>query len=220
LIMGQQMVWRGALMAMEGRFDEARASLAAGLQHANDFGLTLWRGAWTMEVGQTELLAGDPEAAERALREGYVILGGLDETGFRATVGALLAEALLRQGLDGEAAAILAEIAALGAEDDVDFQVRSGAVRAELLARSGELEEAERVARAAVALAEQTDYSELRGTALVALGRVLQAARRVDEASEAVERAVGIYERKGNRVSAAAARALLEELREAARAPT
>jgi len=35
-------------------------------------------------------------------------------------------------------------------------------------------------------------------------------------ASEAVERALVIYEEKGNRVSAAAATALLEELREAA----
>jgi predicted ATPase len=220
LIIGQLMVWRGALMAMDGRYDEARASLAAGLQHADDFGLTLWRGAWTMEVGQSELLAGDAVAAERALREGYAILGGLDETGFRATVGALLAEALLRQGLDSEAAAILDEIAALGAEDDVDFQVRSGAVRAELLARSGELEEAERVVRAAVAIAEQTDYSELRGAALVAFGRVLQAASRLDEASEAVERAVGLYEQKGDRASAAAATALLEELHEAESSPT
>jgi predicted ATPase len=217
---GQLMVLRGSLMAMEGRFDEARASLSAGLQHADDFGLTLWRGSFTMELGQAELLAGDAEAAERALREGYEILTGLGETGFRATVGALLAEALLRQGRDPEAAAILDEVAPLAADDDADVQVRSRAVRAELLVRSGELEEAERVARGAVALAEQTDYSELRGAALVALGRVLQAARRIDEASEAVERALGLYEGKGNRVSAAAATALLEELREAARAPT
>jgi tetratricopeptide (TPR) repeat protein len=173
-----------------------------------------------MEVGHSELLAGDAEAAERALREGYAILGGLDETGFRATVGTLLAEALLRQGRDAEAAAILDEVAPFAAEDDVDVQVRSGAVRAELLARSGELEEAERVARRAVALAEQTDYSELRGGALVALGRVLQASHRLDEASEAVERAHGLYEGKGNRVSAAAATALLGDLREAARSPT
>ncbi len=216
LLVGQLMVWRGCFMSMEGRFDEARAALAAALQHADDFGLTLWRGCWTMEVGQTELLAGDTAAAARALREGYAILARLDETGFRATVGTLLGEALLRQGLDGEATAIIDEVALLGADDDVDFQVRSVAVRAELLARSGELEEAERLARAAVALAEQTDYSELRGAAFLALGRVLRAADRVDEASEAVERAVDLYERKGNRVSAAAATALLEQLRHAA----
>jgi predicted ATPase/class 3 adenylate cyclase len=219
LMLGQVMVWRGALMAMEGRFDEARASLAAGLQHADEFGLTLWRATWTMEVGQCELLAGDPEAAERALREGYAILAGLDETGFRATIGALLGEALVRGGRDAEAAAILTEVAALAAEDDMDPQVRSGTVRAELLARAGELEEAERVARGVVARAEQTDYSELRGAAFVALGRVLQASGRMEEASEAVERAVGLYEEKGNRVSAASATALLDELRDAERAP-
>jgi tetratricopeptide (TPR) repeat protein len=219
LLVGMFIVWRSAVMAMEGRFDVARATLATALQHAEDFGLTLWRGAWTMEIGHSELLAGDPGAAERGLREGYAILGEFAETGFRATVGTLLADALLRQGRDDEAGAILDEIAALGAEDDADFQVRSGQVRAQLLARSGELEEAERVARAAVAAAEQTDYSELRGGALVALGRVLQAAGRLDEASEAVERALGLYEAKGNRVSAAAATAFLEELREAARSP-
>ena len=217
LLVGQLMIWRGALMALEGRFDEARAALADGLQHAEDFGLTLWRGCWTMELGQAELLAGDAAAAVRALREGDAILAGLDETGFRATVGTLLGEALLRQGLDGKAAAVLDEVALLGADDDMDFQVRSGAVRAELLARSGDLEEAERLARTAVALAEQTDYSELRGGALVALGRILQAARQIDEASEAVERARALYEEKGNRVSAARATALLEELRAAAR---
>ncbi|MDX6493333.1 MAG: hypothetical protein QOH02_1268, partial [Gaiellaceae bacterium] len=220
LLVGLFTIWRGNFMAMEGRFDEARAALAAGLQHAEDFGLTLWRGAWTMEVGHTELLAGDPAAAERGLREGYAILGELGETGFRATVGSLLADALLRQGRDDEAGAMLDESATLGTEDDADFQVRLGAVRAQLLARSGELEEAERVARAAVAVAEQTDYSELRGGALVALGHVLQAAGRLDEASKAVERALGLYEEKGNRVAAEAASVFLEELREAMRSPT
>lgn len=213
LLVGQVMLWRGVLMGIGGRFDEARVLLAAALQHAEDVGLTLWRASWTMEVGQTELLAGDAAAAERALQEGYAMLAELEETGFRATVGAILAEALLRQGRDGEAAATLEEIGTFAADDDMDVQVRSGAVRAELLVRSGDLEEAERVARGVVALAEGTDYSELRAMALVALGRVLRAAGRAGEAVGPVERALAQYEDKGNRVSAAATAALLDELR-------
>jgi tetratricopeptide (TPR) repeat protein len=213
LLIGQLLVWRGSLLAMEGRFDEARVALAGGLQLAEDVGLTLWRGTWTMEVGQTELLAGNAEAAERALREGYAILSELDETGFRVTVGAILAEALLRQGRDTEAAALLDEVEALATHDDMDVQIRTRVLRAALLARSGDLKEAELVARGAVDLAEQTDYSELRAAAFVALGRVLQAARRFDEASEQFEQALALYEAKGNRVAAAATTVLLDELR-------
>ena len=165
-----------------------------------------------MEVGGVELLAGDAAAAERALREGYAILAELDETGFRSTVGALLGEALLRQGRDAEAAAILDEVATLSAADDVDAQVRLRAVRTELLVRSGDVGRAEETAREAVALAEQTDYSELRGQALMALGRVLRGAGRPGEAAEAVERARRLYEDKGNRVLADAATAILDEI--------
>ena len=67
---------------------------------------------------------------------------------------------------------MLDEAAELGADDDVVTQVRVRAGRAKLLARrDGNLDEAEALAREAVALAAETEYVDLRGDSLLALGR-------------------------------------------------
>ena len=50
--------------------------------------------AWT---GQAELLAGDPEAAERLWRRAYQALEGLGEKGNLSTIAAYLAEAVYRR---------------------------------------------------------------------------------------------------------------------------
>jgi tetratricopeptide (TPR) repeat protein len=87
------------------------------------------------------------------------------------------------------------------------------AVRAKLLARAGESEEGERLAREAVSLAEETpDFLLLRGDALLDLAEVLVATGRPTEAVPAIEKALQLYERKGNVVSASAARGRLAQI--------
>ena len=70
--------------------------------------------------------------------------------------------------------------------------------------------EAERVAREALAIVEPTDLLDLRGDVLLELAVVLRSAGRLDRARECVERAVGLYEAKGNTVAADRARALMD----------
>ena len=71
------------------------------------------------------------------------------------------------------------------------------AVEALLLAARGELEQAEALARAGVAAAEtETDNLWLQGWGYEDLATVLERAGRIDEAREALERALALWERK------------------------
>src|SRR5882672_9020382 len=71
-----------------------------------------------------------PGAAERHLRPAWDRLGATGEVGYRATVGTLLAEALVLQGRLDDAAALVDECASLAAEDDVLAQAGTHTVRA------------------------------------------------------------------------------------------
>ena len=73
----------------------------------------------------------------------------------------------------------------------------SPAVEALLLAERGELEQAEALVRAGVAAAEsETDNPWLQGWSHEDLATVLERAGRIDEAREALECAVAVWERK------------------------
>jgi Flp pilus assembly protein TadD len=63
-----------------------------------------------------------------------------------------------------------------------------------------------------VAIAERTDWLDLRGDALMDLADVLRSMGRVDEAGQNVQQAVELFERKGNRAMASRARTLFEQL--------
>ena len=90
------------LHAMEGRFDEARALLAASDAAFEELGLTL-SSAVSHHAAMVELLAGDPVAAERCLRKGYAALEEMGERAVLSTTAAFLGQALLAQGRDEEA---------------------------------------------------------------------------------------------------------------------
>ena len=80
-----------------------------------------------------------------------------------------------------------------------------------MLASRGELEQAESLAREAVKIGAETDYFDLHAGALLDLAEVLRGAAKAGEARTALEEAVALYERKGNLVGAARAKAALEE---------
>jgi class 3 adenylate cyclase/tetratricopeptide (TPR) repeat protein len=203
---------RGIFEAMEGRFDAGRELVSRGTQIADDFGLRVRGAMQSLFMGQIELLAGDPAAAEHAMRGGYDALGALGETGFRSTVGSVLALAICEQGKDEEAERLLDEVDAIMQPTDFDPQARTRAVRAKLLARRGELTQAERLAREAVALGEPTDYLALHAESVVVLAEVLRLSGRTGEAADAAREAHALYARKGDLVSAERTRSLLAEL--------
>jgi hypothetical protein len=84
--------------------------------------------------------------------------------------------------------------------------------RAKLLAGRGETDVAARLAREAVALIAATDNINAHADALVELAEVLRASGEEAEATAALERALILYEEKGNLLGA-------ERARQAALAP-
>jgi len=99
-----------------------------------------------------------------------------------------------------------------GSEDDRSTQALWRSARAKVLARQGDVDEALRLAREAVAIVAQTDWLNSRGDALLDLAEVLDFADRPDEAAPVIAEALGLYEQKGNVVSARKAHELLAGL--------
>ena len=189
------------LVAMQGRFDDARDLAASSHAILEESGLMVLHGGGRTYSGAVELLAGDPAAAEREFRAGLATLEAIGEKGNLSTVAAYLAEALAVQEKDDEALeyASLSERTASGF--DVTSHVAWRAARASVEARSGALGEAERLAREAVAKAAGTDYVNLHGDALARLADVLRLAGRENEAAAAAVEAGELYEAKGNVVA-------------------
>ncbi|MGH3019978.1 MAG: adenylate/guanylate cyclase domain-containing protein [Gaiellaceae bacterium] len=201
----------GHLKAMVGRFDEARASYRDSRAIGEEFGRSSWLAALPLYSGPIELLAGDPAAAERELRAGYDALIEMGDLGRLSTEAAFLAQALYAQERYEEAEYFTGVCEGAATPDDMVSQIAWRGVRSKALARKGELRQAELLAREAVTLAEETDGLNLHGDALLDLADVLLAGDRPTEAVAVVKRALSLYERKGNLVSAARTRAALAE---------
>ena len=152
------------------------------------------------------------------MRKGYAILAGLEETGFRSTNAAVLADALLAQGKIEEAADAVADALALASTDDPTTLGTAHWVEAQIAALRGDFAGALATARDAVTLLERTDYVVQRSEALVALARVCEAAGESGQAVEAARTALDLYERKGHLVGAAATRTMLDAFGAAASA--
>jgi class 3 adenylate cyclase/tetratricopeptide (TPR) repeat protein len=200
----------GKLSAMRGDFDLARSQLERGIAIIEELGQRMpVLAAGGQARALVEILAGDSEAAARALRESCDELGALGETSFRSTGAGLLAEVLY--GLDrldeAEESARLAQ--ELAAPDDLSSHALSEAVRAKVLARRGEHEEALRLAQHAVDLLAESDFFQARAATLAALAEVLFRAGRREEAERRFAEALAIVKAKGNVVE----RRLLEQSR-------
>jgi DNA-binding SARP family transcriptional activator len=196
------------LKAMQGAFGEARTLIARDRALLDDLGLRVTAASAAETYAIVELLAGDAAAAERELRAGYRSLEEMGETRV-SILAALLAEALHALGRDEEALRFTEISEQATPRDDLFAHVQWRAARAVVLARLGRVEAAESLAREAVALAARTDFLVVHGDALLALATVLRAARRPGEAIPFLERALALYERKGNLPAAAGARSLL-----------
>ncbi len=86
----------------------------------------------------------------------------------------------------------------------------------EVLARQSETQEAIRLAEEAIQLTEVTDYLNLRADCNLSLSEVLRQFGRVGVAISAAEKAHRPYDQKGNIVSAARVRTLIEDWRQSA----
>jgi class 3 adenylate cyclase/tetratricopeptide (TPR) repeat protein len=197
------------LLAMKGEFGEARDRALGSKALLDELGAVVKAGHARSFAAEVEMLAGDPVAAERELREGYDKLKRAgDHNGALNTIFEL-AEALYAQDRLDEAE----ECVTIGSRDrdrsDVMTRIVGMAIEAKLLARRGRLRDAEDMARGAVELADETDAPTIRATARLALGSVLSAGADGAAARE-IESAVQLLEAKGNVTGATGARALLD----------
>ena len=203
------------LEAMRGNVEESRALYRASRAKLEELGWTFLAAQTSFDSGPVEMLAGDLAAAEAELRRDFDALDRMGETNYISTTAAFLAEVLYRQGdLEGaeEHTRISEELAA---HDDVSSQFRWRTVRGKILASRGEAAEGEKLAREAVAMIQASDDLNSQGEALIDLAEVLRLGGRTPEATEAAREALALFEAKGNTVSAALARATVQELESA-----
>jgi hypothetical protein len=81
---------RGLCAALQGDRVEARSSSANAWALIEEFGLTLQRSIYAMDVGFAETVSGDLDRAERELRLGHDLLVEIGDSGARCTVDAML----------------------------------------------------------------------------------------------------------------------------------
>ncbi len=196
------------LNARVGQFDHARAFATQHRDFYRDTGQ--WVGAdFVSEVfGDIEMVADDPAAAERVLRQGYDALEARGERrGIQAT---FLARAICGQERWKEAEPF-ATFAASAAHSVFGPMANGSLARA--WAHQGRIAEAEALGRDAVMALEETDFLTDRADVLTDFADVLLVAGRAGEAADALELALSLYELKGDVVTPPRIRAAIAAIR-------
>ena len=196
------------LYALAGDFDRARSSYRAARRTLEELGTNVLAASLSLDSHAVELLAGDPDAAERELRRDYEALDRMGETYFLSTIAGLLAQALYAQGRFEEANAMCSVTASAAAEDDVQSQALWRSVRAKVLARRGDRIPALDLAEAAVVQLRATDAVVWQADASVDLAETRLLLGDAAGAEAAISDAVALYRRKGSEVAAERARAV------------
>jgi tetratricopeptide (TPR) repeat protein len=200
------------LEARLGDFEQARRDIARTREIFDDVGVAGHiRVSLAFGVAEVELLAGNDDESERALREALDLLDRIGERGYRSSVAAFLAEALYRQDRLAEAEDMARHAEEEAAPDDIYTHASARATRAKVLAR-GDDEAAESLALEAVDILRDTDGRNLRGEALLALAEVYELENRPAEALQAATAGLTFLEPEVNVVSADRARRLAERV--------
>jgi class 3 adenylate cyclase/DNA-binding winged helix-turn-helix (wHTH) protein len=207
------LAFMAGLAAIDGRFDDARLHVAEAARTYEEIGEAYALANNSGRVlGRIEMLSGDAATAGRVLEECCRTLERAQDAAGLSTVAAELADALYEQGRDDEAKSWLDLAQKHAASDDVSAQWSWRRTRAKLLARAGDFHEADSLAEEAVRIVARTDALSDHGAILLDHAEVLRLAERPGEAAERVEEGLLLFDRKGNRVSAEVARAMLSQL--------
>jgi DNA-binding SARP family transcriptional activator len=207
------LTFMGGLVALEGRFDEARRLLEEATSTYEEIGDTYALANNSGRVlGRVEQLAGDTASAERVLRDCCATFDRIHDQAGLSSVAAELADALYLQGRDEEAGGWIDLAQKRAADDDVNAQYTWRRVRAKILARQGALSEAQALGFEGARIAGDTDAISDHGVVLLDLAEILHGSDSPADAAGYVHQAIGLFDRKGNTVSARAARSLLSEL--------
>ena len=189
---------------MEGEFDLARELYRRGQTLLHELGPSI---SAMYDVDRLGVRGGNwpgismpPRPSCGAMKP---IWQDLDERFYRSSIAGTLARVLLLAGKLDEADRFARVAEEIADPEDTDPQVLWRSVRSRLVALRGDPDEALRLSDEAVELAAETEDIILKADALVDLSVVLAAAGRTDAAAAALETAIGLYERKGNLISAA-----------------
>ena len=197
------------LLAMLGRFDDARALIRVGRAYLEERGLRLRVGTFCLISSEVEVLAGDLEAADRILVDGISILELLGETGVLSTAAAERSTILYRLGRRDEIESVIRMAQDNGSPNDIATQAAWRVAAAQCAADDGRHEDAARIVREAVDLVEPTDAPTLRGKVFEAVAHVEARAGRATGWSAGLDRALAEHELKGNLVAQARVRELI-----------
>jgi class 3 adenylate cyclase/tetratricopeptide (TPR) repeat protein len=186
-------------LAMLGRIDEAREVLTELLTEMADRGITMLLGLFMSQHAlDVEMHAGNPTRAVELGFEGCRLLEQAGERSWLSTSAGFLGQAFYAIDRLEDAEAWAARAAELGGSEDADTQMLWRQVRAKVLARRGEHAEALRLAADAIAIGEQSDHVYFRANARADLAEVHVTAGDRQEAVNALEQALALYEAKGN----------------------
>ena len=197
---------------MQGHFERGRQLIAQGRELMESLGHShplVWTMCWR---GELEFLAGNPVAAEAVLdhaRQRAAASGSLET---EATIAALLARTLLRQGRHAEAEPLVDVARAGSPPDSRPAQARWRSLLSAVHAARGRTGDAVALATHASRLLRPTDLLPLRADVLTDLASALAAHGDTAKATRAAGHALAVYTRKGNIVAAQRARKTLVTL--------
>jgi tetratricopeptide (TPR) repeat protein len=194
------------LYAMSGRFDRAHELIELDRAIVEDLGLRISGAAAAELYGWVYLLEGRLEEAESEYRRGLASFQEMGDRASASTLAAGLAQVLHAQGRMDEAVATAEESRDHAPPDDLHTQIQWRGPYAKALAAKGKTDAARRIAQEAIVLARTTDFLSVQAAALADLGEALRLSGDPARAAQVVQRALALYERKGNTAAAAALR--------------
>ena len=205
-------VWSAGLVALEGRFDAARAAIRGARATFEELGHAISLEIAGRMEAVIEMLAGDYAAAESMFRASAELAASARQWAVLSNRAAELADALWARGRYDEALEWTQVAVTHSDESDVSAQFTVRSIRAKVLAVLDRINEAEPLARSALELVDGTDALNQRANVRRDLAHVLTCAGHVQEAVAVAQDAIRLYQRKGNVVSAARVREFLSDL--------
>ena len=195
---------RAVLTAMGGDHERARHDMAEARAGLAELHLGVISGYLALLDAIGETLAGDPAAAERAVRDAEAMIVGSGTHWYLSLIYGDLALAILAQHRLADAAEAVARMETLPAPCDSEWLIKRHMARALLAAEEGEPARGLADARAAVAVADTTTLIVCAADAHRALADLLLATGSGEAAASHARRALALDEAKANRAAATA----------------